>query len=135
MIYLWRIRTSDQGTLGLLSTGQKTLELPWRNNKRSISCIPEGEYQCTIYHSRKYKTVYHIQDVPGRTAILMHSGNYAGSSAAGLKTHSRGCILIGKRFGTLDGQRAILSSRIGLREFMEMMDNRPFTLRIENVYY
>ena len=44
-VYLLRTTTSDQGTEGFLVTDGfncRTLELPWKNNKRSISCIPEG---------------------------------------------------------------------------------------------
>ncbi len=64
-----------------------TLEEPWRNNERKISCIPEGVYTCVPHHGMKFNRVWHLQDVPGRTAILIHSGN----STADIE----GCILVG----------------------------------------
>ena len=43
---------TDVSTLGqLFLNGERfcdTLELPWKNNQRRISCIPEGEYKVRI---------------------------------------------------------------------------------------
>lgn len=65
-----------------------TLELPWRDNQTNISCIPKGNYRCAPYTSDKYPDVYQILNVPARTSILFHSGNYP--------HHTDGCILPGK---------------------------------------
>lgn len=73
-----------------------TLELPWKDNERNISCIPEGEYMVKKMHptsKRKYQYFW-VQDVPGRDSILWHPGNY---------THQiRGCFLPGESFADLD---------------------------------
>lgn len=54
-----------------------TIELPWLNNTRRISCIPEGEYEIVPFKSKKHGDVYTLKGVPGRSAILIHAANIA----------------------------------------------------------
>jgi hypothetical protein len=132
-VYLFRTLTSDQGTEGILATDGffcKTLELPWRNNNRGISCIPAGEYIVKIRQSPRYGQIYWVTNVQGRTWILIHSGNYAGDKTKGFKTHVAGCILLGKKHGFLGNQRAVLNSRVTVRKFMRFMKNETFKLTI-----
>ena len=56
------------------------LELPWLENKRRISCIPEGLYWMRKEHDVKHGDHFRIENVPGRDGILMHIGNYATES-------------------------------------------------------
>ncbi len=75
-----------------------TLELPWLNNKQKVSCIPQGIYNCRPYTSLKYKNVWTLLNVPGREAILIHSGNFASDVRLQVGSHSsdtEGCILVG----------------------------------------
>ena len=65
-----------------------TLELPWRDNKKNISCIPTGVYKVKKRYSEKHKNHLHITGVTGRSYILIHSGNY--------NTHTLGCVLVGE---------------------------------------
>jgi hypothetical protein len=79
----------------------KTLELPWKENQRNISCIPPGpgekaEYmvvkmQPTVKRNYVY---FHVLDVPGRDAILWHPGNYT--------SQILGCQLHGEEFTDLN---------------------------------
>jgi hypothetical protein len=134
-VQLFRLKRGDQGTMGILMApgfSCYTLELPWRDNQRNISCIPEGEYDVRIRISPKYGQVYHVKKVPNRSYILIHSGNWAGDTSKGYRTHVNGCILLGKSRGTLAGQLAVLNSRITVKKFMKIMDNRPFTLKIHD---
>lgn len=136
-VILLRYNSSDQGIKGYWYTQgfeARVLELPWRNNKPNMSCIPSGEYEVKIRHSKKFGVCYYIQDVQGRTWILVHSGNIAGDITKGYRTHSSGCLLMGKYFGTLTGQRAVLLSRATLRKFIGFMNKEPFTLKISDVY-
>jgi len=55
----------------------KSLELPWLDNERSISCIPAGTYECERINHPKYGHCWLVKDVPGRDSILVHIGNYA----------------------------------------------------------
>jgi hypothetical protein len=133
IVTIARTARSDQGTEGILLAGDyncKTLELPWRDNQRQISCIPPGEYDVELRLSNKYGRVYWVRHVPNRSYILIHSGNYAGDKEKGFKTHVMGCILLGKVHGYLAGQRAVLNSRLTVRRFMREMDYQNFKLQI-----
>lgn len=63
----------------------KTIELPWLNNARNISCIPEGLYPLAKRFSKKFNWHILVKDVPGRSEILFHPANDA-------KRELRGCI-------------------------------------------
>lgn len=69
------------GTNGKLECDGKlicnTIELPWRNNEKRVSCIPEGEYFIEKRYSVKFKWHLHVLDVPERSFILFHSANDA----------------------------------------------------------
>jgi hypothetical protein len=69
-----------------------TLELPYKDNQRSVSCIPAGQYKVRLRLPRESATRDYIhllvQDVPNRDYILFHRGNSA--------KDTRGCILVGQ---------------------------------------
>tara|TARA_R100000963_G_C4636843_1_gene100824 strand:+ start:506 stop:964 length:459 start_codon:yes stop_codon:yes gene_type:complete len=69
-----------------------TLENPYINNERNISCIPAGEYKVRLRLERESATRDYlhllVQDVPNRSYILFHRGNTA--------KDTRGCILVGQ---------------------------------------
>jgi len=135
-IFLFRFKTSPQGTKGLwVADGFscRALELPWKGNVPNLSCISEGTYICRPRYSKKYGRHYHITDVAGRSWILTHSGNFAGDTEQGFKSHTAGCVLIGKYFGKLNEQDAVLLSRTTLRRFITHMDWKPFELVIRKV--
>lgn len=76
------IRVYDpQGTNGEIQhEGQRvcfSIELPWLNNARKISCIPEGRYALHHRFTEKRKHHLEVMDVPGRTSILIHPANNA----------------------------------------------------------
>lgn len=131
---LIRNASSDQGTFGVLrsDTGRAwfSLELPWKENQKGISCIPAGIYTVKLRKSPKFGLVYHIQNVPNRSYVLIHSGNYAGDTTKGYKSHVEGCILLGKRVGILDKQKAVLLSKPAIREFMDSLQGNSFELEI-----
>ena len=68
-----------------------TLENPYINNERNISCIPEGQYKVRLRLARESATRDYlhllVQDVPNRSYILFHIGNTAKDTS--------GCILVG----------------------------------------
>lgn len=130
---LIRVSTNDEGTRGILVFGDDfvhTLELPWRGNRPNLSCIPAGRYDVSVRTSPKYGDVYHVKNVPGRTYILLHHGNFGGDQTQGLRTHTAGCILLGSRVGRLYGQQAVLASRTARRKFETLMDFEPFDLEV-----
>ena len=78
-----------EGTNGTLFSSDKylchTIELPWRNNKRNISCIPEGEYEIIPRFSKRFQHHLILKNVKGRSYILFHPANDA-------KRDLQGCI-------------------------------------------
>lgn len=136
-IILERFKFSDQGVLGRLLTedgesflGLTSIELPWRNNARMISCIPRGVYTARKTNSPKFGECYQVIDVPGRSNILFHHGNFAGDTSKGFRADSNGCILLGYKHGKLQGQDVVLSSRTSRAVFETSLDWRPFKLII-----
>lgn len=129
-----RIESDDSGTFGLLSTDSVfscyTAELPWRENHSETSCIPEGEYRCVWGLSSKHGPVFVVLDVPERSHILIHAGNWAGDVSKGLRSSVKGCILLGRAIDQIAGQKALLSSRDAVSAFEDDMERSPFDLII-----
>jgi hypothetical protein len=140
MAVLRRGPSTDQGTFGVLRFGKTTcrsLELPWRANVRQRSCIPPGSYSCAIVQSRRFGRVYHVQDVPGRDAVLMHPANLAGDLELGWTSQLQGCIAPCQQLGAMRNnagvmQAAGLVSRPAVSALMSWADGRPFTLEISS---
>ena len=139
---MFREGSTDQGTFGYMAiNGQwwHSLELPNRDNKPNISSIPVGEYTCTLRFSPRFKRItWHLQNVQGRTYILIHGANFGGDKEKGWQTHLNGCIALGKGRGRIKNkygkyQRAVLTSRSAVREFMEYIDDEEFKLIIEEL--
>lgn len=134
--------TADDGTLSKMihpsGWTALTLELPWRDNKNGISCIPEGVYQVkwtrsprlSIKYGRDYFT-YEILGVEGRGGIRIHGGNLAGDVEKGMISHSLGCPLMGTMTGTMHKQKCVLSSKTALRHFETLMAQKPFELEVK----
>lgn len=135
---LQRISYSDEGTKGTITIGNgknwKTLELPWRENSRNLSCVPAGTYACIQRWSDHFQMMlYELQDVPGRQNVEIHAGNWAGDVNKGFYSDVRGCCILGEFFGHIpphENQVAVLESKKALAEFMMAMQGLPFTLEI-----
>lgn len=129
IVYLRRMYTSEEGTFGALFIGGRpfcvTCEDPWKNNEVGVSCIPKGTYLCTPHNGQKYKGVWILNEVPGRSAILIHAGN--------TKEDTRGCILVGTSFGVVDKLSAIINSRTALNALRKTLPSR-FYLVIEQCF-
>jgi len=89
-----------------------TLELPWKDNQRRVSCIPVGAYKCKKHRSPRFGLSLWLQDVPNRSEILIHQGNFYADIL--------GCILIGKDLKDLnnDGHQDVIRSKVAMRELM-----------------
>ena len=111
------------GTFGVLIEGNipfaLTLELPWKNNERKVSCIPatqEGTlYTCMRVNSPKFGNVFQIMNVPGRDHILLHPGN--------TYKDIEGCIIVAEQFEYLGGIPAVVSSKKGFSELMGRVES------------
>ena len=128
---LTRLQDDGKQTLGLLQCFSgitkvfecKTMELPWKDNQRKISCIPAGTYTVRKHNSPTHGKCFKIFDVPGRDDILIHKGNF--------NKNTLGCVLVGKDFIDIndDGTADITSSGATL-EKMFMLLTDEFKLSI-----
>ena len=98
-----------------------TLENPWLDNQRNISCIPEGQYKVRLRLPRESATRDYlhllVQDVPNRDWILVHIGNYP--------SQTQGCILVGNG----REQDAVNNSRLA----MDLVIKEILNLEGENI--
>lgn len=130
-----RFGEDDEGTPSTWSTpGFRCfcLQLPWRDNLPEISRLPDGVYVVQWAWSDHFRRFMYLiqEDIPNRGGFRVHSGNFAGDRAKGLRSHSLGCPLLGYQFGRMQGQRAILVSRPAVEDFERFMQFKPFTLEI-----
>ena len=115
-----------------------TLELPWLDNKPSVSCIPEGTYKGIKRDNKPnvhYKDAIEVHGVPERSAILIHQGNYAGSFNPKTGRHDiRGCILVGENFKDIDGDDIvdIVNSKNTLLKLLQHVP-KEFEIEIKKI--
>ncbi len=124
-----KLTRTDYGTkqtLGHMDIKGKriwTLELPWKNNERKVSCIPEAEYLVKYRMSFKFDKHFHLQNVPNRDFVLIHHGNYF--------TDIEGCILVGLGKSDIngDGLVDVTQSKAAMAWLFEHLPNE-FTLDV-----
>lgn len=105
-----------KSTIGELTTDKVsmfTLELPWLNNARNISCVPEGVYPYEVRHSSRWKReviwLYHVEN---RSAIQIHVGNTLNDT--------KGCLLV----GTQKGRDSVGNSRVALENLIKAIPRK-----------
>ena len=135
-VTLVRVSSNEKnGTHGvLLDDGVPfalTLEPPDLGNKPFISCIPAGLYICKYISSPRFGATYQIMDVPERSHILFHKGNFTKDTS--------GCVLVGEQFEAVGKhESAVVSSGKGFNEFINRMffegEHRDFALNIIDGY-
>ena len=101
-----------------------TLEPPWKENRRNISCIPTGVYTVTHNNSPRFGPTIRVNKVPGRSGILFHAGNDYGDT--------QGCILPGASL-TAETQK-VLNSREALSWMLEHLPKTGGRLIINNAW-
>lgn len=87
------------------------IELPWQNNIRLQSCIPEGKYRLKKRYSPRFKWHLQVVDVPQREHILLHPANHA-------LRELRGCIAPVQQ---LSGPGKGLNSRIAFQQLKQLL--------------
>lgn len=132
-LILDRLKTSDDGTFGQLIRGGHqiavTCELPWNDNIRRVSCIPKGIYLCTFGKSPTKNAkvdyqVYHVNDVPDRSDILIHIANWP--------YELLGCIGVGRDFADLKGKPGITESTNTMKKLLLELPHE-FYLEVKGV--
>ncbi len=113
-IILHRIIEDQYGTHGQLRTEDGTIlcctiERQWLDNKPNVSCIPVGEYQCVPHDSAKHPKTWEITGVPGRSEILIHTGN--------VDLDSTGCVIV----GTASSVTGVVMSAVAMAKLREVL--------------
>jgi hypothetical protein len=123
---LIRIDQTDAGTFGLLVTAGGwwyTMELPWKDNERSVSCIPCGEYNVVKTYSQRFeRDLYILGHVTDRDGIRIHPANKV--------SQLEGCIALGNRMGTVGGKHLVGSGR-AVKALHRVMGNKSFKLIVQ----
>lgn len=121
------------GTFGELSIANhqfkcKTVERPWLNNKKLVSCIPIGTYTAKWEYSPKFKMhLWELKGVPGRDETKFHAAN--------TYMDLEGCIGVGDAFGVSGTTWAVLNSRATLEKFHEVLkDEQEIRVAIHYLY-
>lgn len=126
-IKIQRLSYSRSETIGIIYLkGLRffTLELPWLDNQKNISCIPTGEYNYIkrVSPGKGYEVI-ELVSVPDRAYIQIHLGNYT--------RQIEGCILPGTGLKDInrDGVIDVTNSK---EAFNQIMTHAPVvgTLRI-----
>ena len=107
-----------------------SMELPWKNNKVSQSCIPIGVYNAKKYPSPTYGPTLML-DVVGRSYILFHQGNRM--------RDTKGCVIMAQHFTRMVGEQAIGNSRVIFKKFQRILkrtpDDEKFVVRVNKIDY
>lgn len=98
-----------------------TLELP-RGNGGSGFCITQGLYNCILHNSPAHPDTWELLNVPGRTSILIHVGNYAQDTL--------GCILPGL---TINEDKLMVGrSKDAMQYLHELIGKDNFSIEIRD---
>ena len=109
---LIRVDVTDHGIFGHLSCDGDPFNC--LTLERHDIDIPCGTYRVTLYNSPEHGVVPLLNDVPNRSMIEMHEGNF--------EENSKGCILVGKDRTTIMGKDAISNSKDTLKELMTVLN-------------
>lgn len=126
---LYRISSTVAGTFGVLCRDGLplcvTCELPWRDNKKSISCIPAGLYPVKRWISPSKGRVFLLHGTEPRDKVLIHIANKP--------AELEGCIAVGKYFTQFTGVQGVALSRDTMAYLLKTLPDE-FNLDIRNSY-
>lgn len=117
---------------GIIDPIWHTIELPWKDNEKFISCIPKGSYICVPIKNEKYNPypdIWRLQDVPNRQGIDIHVLNRA--------EQSEGCIGPGLSAGYMKYKnpdvgmgKAVLNSSAAMSQMKTVIGWEKFELTV-----
>jgi len=126
---LLRIANPEQGIFGVLKDGDMPFCVTVENN---AFVIPDGDYICRRVNSPKFGNTFEITNVPGRSNVLFHGGNW--------EEDSTGCIVLGEKFEPIwDEKRkrlkeGVMESNKAFSEFKERTVGLvTFSLKVRTV--
>lgn len=136
---LYRLNNTSRGCQGVMLVNDiarfTTLERPWLDNHKGISCIPAGKYSCewaqTSTSGSLNGMTIGVMNVKNRENIRIHAGNKM--------EDSEGCILLGTDYE--DGAMAtnlkvwIGRSASAMYRFLSMLkEEKEIELEVINLF-
>ena len=118
----------DKAVHGRLYVGEEllacTIELPWKQNAKRISCIPEGVYTLRRRYSEKFKWHLVLLEVPERSGILIHPANDALKELQGCIAPVTAITEIGKGSNSRNAMQKVMTA------FNQLNTEKPVTIHI-----
>ena len=113
-----------------------TLERPWRDNKRNVSCVPEGEYDMAPYISQRHGKTWALVSwccfansahtlAHQRWGILFHPANNV--------AELQGCVAPGTRCFLEKDTATVLGSRHAMNLLRSRLTPTEHTLQIGRI--
>ena len=131
LVEIIRLQSYDEdGTFGAVRINGEfvclSLELPWKNNQRDISCIPTGQTIARRYLSPHFGYEVFRLKVLNRDFEEIHIGNTI--------LDTKGCILLGSYIAQFGKRKGVARSRRAFLHFMNCLGTEPEILvSIKNV--
>lgn len=127
MLVLKRIYL-DKAVHGRLYVGEEllacTIELPWKQNAKRISCISEGVYTLRRRYSEKFKWHLVLLEVPERSGILIHPANDALKELQGCIAPVTAITEVGKGSNSRNAMQKVMTA------FNQLNTEKPVTIHI-----
>lgn len=111
---LTRLDVTDHGIFGHLEIEGSPFNCV--TLERHDIAIPVGTYPIELYDSPEHGIVPLLRDVPNRTFIELHEGNW--------EFNSKGCILVGEKRNDFD-KTMILNSKPTLHLLVSLLKDQP----------
>jgi len=108
-----------------------TIELPYKNNTKLISCVPCGRYELYNYNSAKFPNTVTLSNP--RTNVYVNAPNNIARSkilfhAANVSSQLEGCIAPGMLVGEVYNKPAVLQSRIAMKKILPLLKESGFLI-------
>lgn len=102
-----------------------SLELPWLDNRRDISCIPAGMYKLRRWSSVRHRVALEVVgEEPKRSDVLIHPLNKP--------SESRGCIGLGLEVGGSFCAPQIFRSLAAVQMMFDTIGSKTVDFEISN---
>lgn len=116
-LILKRIEATDHGIFGHMTSDDPDNPFECVTLERHDIAIPAGSYKITLYNSPQHGLVPLLNNVPGRSMIEIHAGNW--------ENNSKGCILVGAKRDSLD-PTMIDTSKDTLKQLMTVLQAKKY---------
>lgn len=109
-----------------------TMELPWIQNEKGISCIPAGLYNLKPRKSPSQGNTFYLENEKYGVSLSNDTmRTYIQIDVANKASELRGCIAVGSEFGIHTGEQCVINSKETKSILMELLGNESHTIEIK----